>query len=80
MPSGLSAQQRLMPITEAAKLTPYTATFLRQLARQGKIDATKIGRDWLITQEELKRFLKNQAARQKQALLTLRRAAAEVRP
>ena len=68
-----------MPITEAAKLTPYTATFLRQLARQGKIKAIKIGRDWLITQEELKRFLKNQAARHEQAVILLRSAPAEVR-
>ena len=80
MSSGLSTQQRLMPITEAAKLTPYTATFIRLYARQGKIDSTKIGRDWLITQEELKRFLKQQAVRHEQALFRLHDTPEGVRP
>src|ERR1700674_5091307 len=60
-----------MPITEAAKLTPYTATFLRQLGRQGKNRRDQNSPRQTNHQEELKRFLKSQAARHEQALLTL---------
>ena len=66
---------RLLPITEAAKQTPYTAAFLRQLARTSKLQATKIGRDWLITHPALQNFLTQPAARHEQALLSLRECA-----
>ena len=66
---------RLLPISEAAKQTPYTEAFLRQLARNGKLKAMKIGRDWLITPTDLKTFLNQQAARHEQALLSLRECA-----
>lgn len=70
--------ERLMSITKAATYTPYTATFLRKRAQQGTLNAKKIGRDWLITQEELNRFLKSQAARHEQALLDLRASAQDL--
>jgi excisionase family DNA binding protein len=40
--------------TEAAgSLTGYAAAYLRRLASQGRIEARKVGRDWLINQESL---------------------------
>ncbi|MEP6960488.1 MAG: helix-turn-helix domain-containing protein [Acidobacteriota bacterium] len=66
---------RLLPSSEAAKQTPYTEAFLRQLARTGKLKAVKISRDWLITRTDLKSFWKQQATRHVQALLSLRECA-----
>lgn len=63
---------RLMSLSEAAKRTPYTSNFLRLLARRGKLQARKIGRDWLITPDELSLFIKRQQERHQHALDALR--------
>jgi|LAHU01.1.fsa_nt_gb hypothetical protein len=40
--------------TETAEtLTGYAAAYLRRLAVQGRIEAQKVGRDWLIWRESL---------------------------
>jgi hypothetical protein len=61
-----------MSRSEAAKRTPYTANFLRLLARRGKLQVRKIGRDWLITSNELSLFMKRQQERHQHALDALR--------
>jgi excisionase family DNA binding protein len=33
---------------EAAKLTGYTAAYFRQLIARGRLEAGKIGRDWVL--------------------------------
>jgi len=38
---------------EAAKLTGYTVRYLCKLARDGRLRATKLGRDWLFERESL---------------------------
>jgi len=38
---------------QAGELTGYNVKYLRWLAGQGRIEARKIGRDWLIGQEDL---------------------------
>jgi excisionase family DNA binding protein len=38
---------------EAAKLTGYTIRYLCKLARDGRLRATKLGRDWLFERESL---------------------------
>lgn len=38
---------------EAQTLTGYAPAYLRRLAGQGRVEARKIGRDWLIHQESL---------------------------
>ena len=38
---------------EAAQLVDYTVGYVRQLASEGKVEARKLGRDWLINQESL---------------------------
>ena len=53
----------LVPIGRIAKDTPYSANFLRQLARSGKIRAYKLNRDWLSTPEAVLQYLKNQRSR-----------------
>jgi|CZKX01.1.fsa_nt_gi hypothetical protein len=61
-------------ISQVAKSTPYSATFVRQLARQGKIDAIKIGRDWLTTQQSVLQYIQAQQERHKKALTILQTA------
>lgn len=38
---------------QAEALTGYASAYLRRLANQGRIEAHKVGRDWLINQENL---------------------------
>lgn len=45
-------------LSEISKNTPYSAKYLNLLARQGKLEAHKQGRNWLTTKEALQRYLK----------------------
>ena len=47
----------LLSLAEAAKYTPYSREYLSLLARQGKIAAIKIGRNWQITQNALNEYI-----------------------
>lgn len=38
---------------QARILAGYATAYLRRLAHQGRIEARKVGRDWLISQESL---------------------------
>lgn len=38
---------------EAARVTGYSFRHLRRLAREGSIEARKVGRDWLIKADSL---------------------------
>ncbi len=58
----------LVPIGRIAKSTPYSADFLRQLARSGKIRAFKLNRDWLTTPDAIRDYLKTQTARHEKQL------------
>ncbi len=44
-------------LAEAGKQSGYSAEYIRQLCVKGKIKGEKIGKSWLITQEELDRFM-----------------------
>ena len=48
---GLS--QALMTTREAAEDLGYTMQHTRLLIRQGKIEASKFGRDWLVVRESV---------------------------
>jgi excisionase family DNA binding protein len=50
-------ENKMLSLAEAAKLTPYTKEYLGLLARQGKIGATKIGKDWRVTPKALKEYM-----------------------
>lgn len=56
----------LLTLKEAAELSPYSADYLNLLARKGKIRASKIGRDWLITKADLFEYLEKQQSDSKQ--------------
>ena len=50
-------KNKFMTLAEASKLTPYSKEYLGLLARRGLISATKIGRNWHITQEALEQYM-----------------------
>ena len=45
--------QALMTTREAAENLGYTIQHTRLLIRQGKIEASKFGRDWLVVRESV---------------------------
>jgi len=42
--------------TRAAEITGYSIAYMRQLASRGRIEARKVGRDWLIERASLLAF------------------------
>ncbi len=57
-------------LKQIAKDSPYSAEYLGLRARQGKLKAVKIGRDWVTTQEWLGEYL-NQVSFQKSGEVTI---------
>lgn len=49
--------QDLTTTAAAAKSLGYTPQHVRRLVRQGILDGEKVGRDWLIREESLRRFV-----------------------
>jgi excisionase family DNA binding protein len=45
-------------LAKAAKGTPYTQEYLSLLARKGRIEAIKIGRNWHIKKEAIEEYTK----------------------
>src|SRR3989344_1290197 len=58
-------QEKFLPLAEISKNTPFSAKYLNLLARQGKLEAYKEGRDWLTSEEAIKRYLKNRVRQRK---------------
>ena len=57
MPENAESPTKFISLAEAAKLSGLTHDHLRRMAREGKLEATKIGRDWLTTSEAIKGYL-----------------------
>lgn len=49
--------EQYISLEELAKHGPYSATYLRKLATQGKIEAFKEGRNWLSSKKALKEYI-----------------------
>ncbi len=54
-PSG-KQKEKHYSLSEVAKKVPYSAKYLNLLARQGKLEAHKQGRDWLTSKEAVERY------------------------
>ncbi|OGZ24052.1 MAG: cell filamentation protein Fic [Candidatus Nealsonbacteria bacterium RIFCSPLOWO2_01_FULL_41_9] len=50
---------KYFPLSVISKQTPYSEKYLNLLARQGKIEAHKEGRNWVATIEAVKRYIAN---------------------
>ncbi|NQT50320.1 Fic family protein [Candidatus Kuenenbacteria bacterium] len=58
-------QEKFLTFADIAKNTPFSAKYLNLLARQGKLEAHKEGRNWLTTKEAIERYLKNRTRQRK---------------
>jgi excisionase family DNA binding protein len=52
-----------MSLNEAAKLLGRSPDYLRVAANRGSLRAQKIGRDWLVTAEEVERYASEHSGR-----------------
>ncbi len=55
--------ERLISLKEAAVLSGLSHAHLRWLARKGKLEATRMGRDWFTTKKAVDLYLSNEAAK-----------------
>ena len=55
--------ERLISLKEAAALSGLSHAHLRWLARKGKLEATRMGRDWFTAKKAVDLYLSNEAAR-----------------
>lgn len=65
-----------LPSGELAKAFSYTIDYVSKLAREGKVDATRIGRQWFINPDSLKSFVdesEQKKAEQRAQLSEMRR-------
>jgi Fic family protein len=49
---------RLISLSDAAKISPYSQEYLSLLSRKRRIAAVKVGRKWMTTERELQRYTK----------------------
>ncbi len=64
----LSDPRKLIPLSEAAKATEYSAEYLSLLSRRGRIPAVKISRDWLTTRQAVLWYVTRQKNKHGQQL------------
>lgn len=57
--------EKYFPLSEIAKSTPYSSKYLNLLVRIGKIEAHKEKRNWLTTQNAIKKYIKNRERQRK---------------
>jgi len=60
-------QEKFLSLGEISKGTPFSAKYLNLLARQGKLETYKEGRNWLTSKEAVERYLKNRTRKRKTA-------------
>lgn len=54
--AGALGSDEYVPLSTLAEIFPYSQEYLSLLARQGKIDAHKKGRNWLATQRSIREY------------------------
>ena len=58
-------EQNFISTREAAKLSGYNSDYLGRLCREGKIEATRIGRAWIVNKNSLLSFVADQEEQKK---------------
>lgn len=51
--------RKLIPLKDVTKIVPYSRDYVARLAREGKIAAAQVNRQWYIDGESLKNFFDN---------------------
>ncbi|MFQ5340348.1 MAG: Fic family protein [Anaerolineae bacterium] len=54
-----AAEGEYIPLAEAAKGTPYSQEYLSLLARKGRLEAIKRGRNWVTTRRAVEAYLRS---------------------
>ena len=63
-------EDKFIPVRDAADLVSYTGDYISKLAREGKVDGERRGRNWFVDPESLKLFsLKAEADKRKRSEL-----------
>jgi Fic family protein len=62
---AIQKQEKFVSLAEISKSAHFSAKYLNLLARQGKLEAYKEGRDWLTSREAVERYLKNRMRQRK---------------
>ena len=58
-------KEKFIPLLELAKSTKFTEKYLNLLARTGKLEAHKEGRNWLSSKDALKRYMDGRERKRK---------------
>lgn len=58
MSTGITPEE-LVPLSVLSKNSEFSSKYLNLLARTGRLEAIKMGRNWLSSKESLERYLKN---------------------
>jgi len=51
-------KEKYLPLSEISKVFPYSQEYLSKLAKEGKIEAYKLKRNWLTSKESIERYIK----------------------
>jgi excisionase family DNA binding protein len=63
MPEPKESTDELISLLEAAKRYGLSRTYLRTIARSGRLKAKKLGRDWLTTPADLEAYIESREQR-----------------
>lgn len=52
----VAKKEAFISLAKAAQFGPYSQEYLSKLAKEGRIDAHKAGRNWVTTKEAIERY------------------------
>ena len=64
-PDRKEDRKKYMSLAEASQICRYSAKYLNLLARQGKLEAYKEGRNWVTTKESIEKYIKERERKRK---------------
>ena len=61
--NGDKDKERLISLAEASELYGLSTSYLRQIARKGRLEAQKVGRDWVTTPADVEAYIRSRDKR-----------------
>ena len=59
----MAKKDDLLSLSQAAKAYGYSGDYLRRLAEKGRLQARKLGRNWLTTSDDMETFIESRELR-----------------
>jgi excisionase family DNA binding protein len=56
-------KERLISLVEASEIYGLSTSYLRQIARKGRLGAQKVGRDWVTTPADVEEYIRSRDKR-----------------